>query len=57
MTSKFTPLSGGIDNITEEGTEPTPSANELWAEIITDRNGNPIAFRLYASDGNDWYEV
>jgi len=58
MSPQFTPLGGGIDNITEEtSSEPTPSANELWAEIQTDNSGNPTGYILYASDGDGWYEV
>lgn len=58
MSPKFTPLSGGIDNVTEDtASDPTPSANELWAEIQTDASGIPTGYILYASDGTGWYEV
>ena len=33
--AQFTPLGGGIDTITEEtSSDPTPKANELWAQIV-----------------------
>jgi hypothetical protein len=58
MSPQFTPLGGGIDNITEDTeNHPTPKANELWAEIQTDGSGNPTGWILYASDGKGWYEV
>lgn len=58
MSPTFTPISGGIDYITEDTeSEPTPAVNELWAEILTDESGNPTGYQLHASDGTDWYEV
>ena len=33
--AQFTPLGGGIDNITKQtSSDPTPKANELWAQIV-----------------------